>query len=86
LTLPLLTGCRIVLVGTFDDRKDKNMTEKTTTTETSIDPICGMQVEPATATGSFSKDGETYYFCSSGCLQKFIDPTAKKKSSCCNGG
>jgi Cu+-exporting ATPase len=37
-----------------------------------IDPICGMTVNPATAAGSFNHVGKTYYFCSAGCLQKFI--------------
>ncbi len=37
-----------------------------------IDPICGMTVNPATAAGSYNHAGKTYYFCSAGCLQKFI--------------
>jgi len=40
--------------------------------DTFIDPICGMTVEPATAAGSFRHDEFTYYFCSAGCMQKFI--------------
>lgn len=36
-----------------------------------IDPICGMTVEPATAAGRFDHDGETYYFCSTRCLDRF---------------
>ncbi|MEO8574908.1 MAG: YHS domain-containing protein [Pyrinomonadaceae bacterium] len=60
------------------------MTEKqTNTTETFIDPICGMQVAPATAAGSLNQDGETYYFCSAGCLQKFIAPSDKQTSGGC---
>jgi len=45
-------------------REDKSGSE--------IDPICRMKVNPATATGSFNHAGKTYYFCSAGCLQKFI--------------
>ncbi len=37
-----------------------------------IDPICGMTVNPLSAAGSFNHEGKTYYFCSTGCLQKFI--------------
>jgi P-type Cu+ transporter len=37
-----------------------------------IDPVCGMTVAPDTAAGSFAYGGETYYFCSKGCRQKFI--------------
>lgn len=40
-----------------------------------IDPICGMTVDTATAAGSFKHEGTTYYFCSKGCLQKFIAQT-----------
>lgn len=63
------------------------MTEtQITKTETFIDPICGMQVEPATAAGSLNQDGEAYYFCSTGCLQKFMEPTGEKQAGCCTGG
>ena len=62
------------------------MTEKQTNmTVTFTDPICGMQVMPATAAGSLNQDGETFYFCSAGCLQKFIDPSDKEPSGCCSG-
>ncbi|MBK9439174.1 MAG: YHS domain-containing protein [Chloracidobacterium sp.] len=50
-------------------------TTTTTTTDTFTDPICGMQVMAATAAGSLNQDGDTYYFCSTACLQKFIEPT-----------
>jgi Cu+-exporting ATPase len=46
------------------------------TSGTHIDPICGMTVNPATAAGSFRHEGTTYYFCSKGCLQKFINQTS----------
>lgn len=36
-----------------------------------IDPVCGMTVEPATAAGSTPHGGQSYYFCSSHCLDKF---------------
>jgi len=35
------------------------------------DPVCGMQVDPATAAGSSEYSGKTYYFCSASCRQKF---------------
>lgn len=60
------------------------MTEtQTTTTKVFVDPICGMQVKPTTAAGSLNQDGETYYFCSTGCLQKFMSPMKKDTGSCC---
>lgn len=42
-------------------------------TVTAIDPVCGMTVDPETAAGLFEYKGETYYFCSLHCLQKFRD-------------
>ncbi len=39
------------------------------------DLVCGMDVRPETAAGSFEFKGETYYFCSKHCLEKFrADP------------
>jgi Cu+-exporting ATPase len=39
------------------------------------DPVCGMKVSPETAAGKYDYKGETYYFCSTGCLSKFnADP------------
>lgn len=40
-------------------------------TEKFVDPVCGMTVDPATASGSYNYDGKTYYFCSMNCLNKF---------------
>ena len=40
-----------------------------------IDPVCGMTVSPNSAAGSFDHKGNTYHFCSQGCLEKFrADP------------
>jgi P-type Cu+ transporter len=42
-----------------------------------IDPVCGMQVEPAEAAGAWEHEGTVYYFCSAGCLERFkADPAA----------
>ena len=35
------------------------------------DPVCGMQVDAATAAGTSEYQGQTYYFCSRGCLTRF---------------
>jgi Cu+-exporting ATPase len=41
-----------------------------------IDPVCGMTVDPATAAGSFTHAGQTYYFCNPHCLERFrAEPT-----------
>jgi Cu+-exporting ATPase len=40
-------------------------------TATHIDPICGMTVDPSSAAGVSTRDGQNYYFCSLGCKQRF---------------
>jgi Cu+-exporting ATPase len=44
--------------------------------ESSIDPVCGMSVDPAAARGgSATHEGKTYYFCCPSCREKFrADP------------
>lgn len=41
------------------------------------DPVCGMTVEPNTAAGSTTHQGQTYWFCSQHCLAKFKADPAK---------
>jgi Cu+-exporting ATPase len=42
---------------------------------TTIDPVCGMQVDPLTAAARVEHQGTTFYFCSEGCAAKFrADP------------
>ena len=39
------------------------------------DPVCGMTVDPADASGPFAYKGKSYYFCCDGCLARFrADP------------
>lgn len=38
-----------------------------------VDPVCGTQVDPARAAGSFTYDGRTHVFCSSACRRAFED-------------
>ena len=39
------------------------------------DPVCGMEIDPATAAGSEEYEGTTYYFCSQRCHDSFVaDP------------
>jgi P-type Cu+ transporter len=42
-----------------------------TTATTATDPICGMTIDPATAAGTSTRDGETVYFCSRPCKSMF---------------
>jgi Cu+-exporting ATPase len=36
-----------------------------------VDPVCGMRVSALTAAGKYEYEGTTYYFCSTGCLERF---------------
>src|SRR5262249_43621904 len=42
-----------------------------------VDPVCGMQVDPATATESADYKGAIYYFCCDGCREMFQADPAK---------
>ena len=35
------------------------------------DPVCGMTVTPETSAAAWEYEGETYYFCSVGCFERF---------------
>ena len=55
------------------------------------DPVCGMEVDPKNAAATAQRKGETFYFCSEHCHQKFLSDGASKTSdrsatehSCCN--
>jgi P-type Cu+ transporter len=41
------------------------------------DPVCGMQVDTDTAQWKTEHDGQTYYFCSKGCMLEFNDDPHK---------
>jgi Cu+-exporting ATPase len=36
------------------------------------DPVCGMEIDPATAAASEEYEGQTYFFCSESCHQRFV--------------
>jgi Cu+-exporting ATPase len=55
--------------------RDGLLSLTTVSAETSVDPVCGMSVDPATAKASATHEGRTYYFCCPSCRQKFAtDP------------
>lgn len=60
---------------------------------TATDPVCGMDVTVETAKHVASHDGETHYFCSAGCREKFetrpelyLDPDLKAETEAMNTG
>ncbi|HEX5367874.1 MAG TPA: YHS domain-containing protein [Dehalococcoidia bacterium] len=49
--------------------------------ETKHDPVCHMDIDPATAAGISEYEGTTYYFCSRGCKVDFdADPAGVLKA------
>ncbi len=66
---------------------ERNMTMNESKLQTK-DPICGMNVDEATALHA-ERDGKTFYFCSDHCKQKFLSTPggvkAEKKSGGCCG-
>jgi Cu+-exporting ATPase len=58
-----------------------------------IDPVCGMSVDPATDKHTVDHDGQTYHFCSAGCRGKFAaapetylaESPAAHGGDCCGG-
>jgi Cu+-exporting ATPase len=42
-----------------------------------IDPVCGMTVDPETAEAAWEHGGETYFFCSVACMERFRGDTAR---------
>ena len=62
--------------GTTADRVDVEVHEheerKEETMATVKDPVCGMEIDPATAAASEEYEGTTYHFCSETCHQRFV--------------
>lgn len=52
---------------------DSLQRDSSTTAPLVKDPVCGMDVDPATSPYSSERDGRTYYFCSVRCQAKFED-------------
>jgi len=44
-----------------------------TTASPATDPVCGMTVDPATAAADLIHEGDTYYFCSTSCRDRFAE-------------
>ncbi len=49
------------------------------------DPVCGMKLEPLQARGKAQYRGETYFFCSPGCMHKFTASPAQYVTSLVDG-
>lgn len=64
-----IIGCAVLGTVFWLSRKREWASENTY----ARDPICGMQVERALAPAQASVDGTTWYFCSDGCKDRFLE-------------
>ncbi len=55
----------------------KAMNSKTTV----VDPVCGMEVDPASAAATVRQNGQDYYFCSNHCAKRFQEKPAEPVES-----
>jgi Cu+-exporting ATPase len=55
---------RLEMIGVTPSKEDEEMA-------TVRDPVCGMDINPATAAASEEYEGDTYHFCSPGCHERF---------------
>jgi Cu+-exporting ATPase len=58
-----------------------------------IDPVCGMDIDPADAAGRYEHSGKAYFFCHAQCLERFrnhpeefLEPAAEKEQPPLDGG
>ena len=73
-TVPTRTPA-VVEIGTTPIAIETLEDDMSTTSATTHDPVCGMQVNPDTAAGHQEYAGHTYYFCSAHCAATFAaDP------------
>jgi uncharacterized membrane protein YraQ (UPF0718 family)/YHS domain-containing protein len=66
-TLVLNVLAAILLAAVWGLSRGAKLTSRGAT-----DPICGMTVDPSSAPASSVRGGETFYFCSLGCRDKFL--------------
>ena len=68
------TGAEIALsiLAEIVQRRRARQAAHVQTRELAIDPICGMQVDVASAKWAAERDGQMYYFCAPGCRRVFL--------------
>ena len=49
--------------------------------DTAVDPVCGMNVDPARASHTLEYNGQHFFFCSRSCLEKFQKEPVKSLGS-----
>jgi Cu+-exporting ATPase len=73
----LKVGARPLERSVLVEVGERETTEEEETMATVKDPVCGMEIDPATAAGSEEYEGKTYHFCSQSCLDSFTSDPQK---------
>ncbi len=69
-------------VAAGDQPEDHGASAPGDAPETAVDPVCGMTVSVEGAAHTHEHQGETYYFCCSGCETRFVaDPESFPRAS-----
>jgi uncharacterized protein len=76
LVLIAVLGYRFLTTGGPDMLRAMEMSPEEHA-QMAVDPVCGMTVDPHTATETAVHAGQTYYFCSAGCRSAFEQDPAK---------
>jgi YHS domain-containing protein len=76
LALATLLGWRFLRTGGIDMLRAMDGPSESKS-DVATDPVCGMTVNPATATIKSEHAGRTYYFCSAGCKAAFDKEPSK---------
>jgi YHS domain-containing protein len=83
--LMLVLGYRFLTTGGLEMLRAMEMSPDEQA-QMATDPVCGMSVDPATASERTELGGRTYYFCSSGCRSAFEkDPERYRPPSAASG-
>ncbi|MCH7810436.1 MAG: YHS domain-containing protein [Chloroflexi bacterium] len=53
------------------ETSEASISEEVVLEELVTDPVCGMEIDPASAAGSSEYEGQTHYFCNLNCKQSF---------------
>ena len=61
-------SCAVRGAETLEDEEGETKMTNATAVK---DPVCGMDIDAATAAGQTEHKGRTYYFCGSKCKEKF---------------
>jgi len=72
-TAPVVAGGAQPVTGAVRvEVAERERIKKEETMATVKDPVCGMEIDPATAAGSEEYEGTRYYFCSQSCHDRFM--------------